>query len=152
MELKKTGKRIVSKGEYVGRWNTKAGEYSVGIILLMFCLAMSLLVCYLLKSTNYMIYHPDTNSIVNTDVTNYIATDVLFAISVVIAAFFSGYSGWLKIKEAKQIDTGIPLTRENATDLPAEETLVRASRNPFLSSRPFCCVRPVRDRRRPPRN
>ncbi len=38
MEPKKTGKRIVSKGEYVGRLSKKTGLSSVGLLLLFFLL------------------------------------------------------------------------------------------------------------------
>jgi hypothetical protein len=46
-------------------------------------------------------------------------------------SLFFGYAGQLAIKEAKQTDPGVPLTRANTANLPAPDSLVRASAEPM---------------------
>jgi|SRR5579871_2372465 len=45
--------------------------------------------------------------------------------------FYSGYVGFVYLRQSRKIDPGIPLTRKVANTLPAEDSLVRASEEPI---------------------
>ena len=127
MELKKTGKQIVSKGEYVGRLGSKAFFSAVGIIMLWFC-AIGVFATICLLFTLFFILYPDLTKM---DVAIRFIIFLSLCLPLVgVVLFLLGYVGRLAIRRGRQVDPGIPFTRENTADLPAEDSLVRASEEP----------------------
>ena len=110
-----TRKKIVSKGAYATQVGNKAGTSVFGLILLFFCLVGAVTTLVALDG----------------------AVGPLTIFTLVGAGLagggtlYLGYLGGRTIKEAVRINTGIPLTRANAADLPAPESLVRASSEPL---------------------
>lgn len=120
MDKQKSGRRIVSREEYLRAMGKKIvlSTYGVGIVLI------GLLT---LIATGWLISWASGGVL-----------DGLLLFLVIILGLGSVLllligKAWLR--EATQIDAGILLTRTNAVDLPAEETLVRASTQPVEKHR-----------------
>ncbi len=118
----KTGKRIVSRREYVARVKEKAYLSSVGAGLCLLCLACLLGICLVFWNTKTL---PNA----------YIPFFMFLVITMVAGAVFTLHIGLRTVKEAKQINIGVLLTRANAADLPAPDSLVRASEEPLQKQR-----------------
>jgi hypothetical protein len=113
-------KRIVSKGRYAALLGRKIGFSTFGLALLFFCLLSALTMVFALV-------------VLRTELNNR-ADKILFPIVTSllgVGALYLGHLGRRTIREAKQIETGVPLTRANTADLPAPDSLVRASAEPM---------------------
>ncbi len=109
----KPGKRIVSKRAYVKAQGQKVGASTFGLLLLFVGFIGLLTIGIVLPST-----------------TSVLAGLLVFG-GVGGASLYLGYLGGRTMKEARQIDPGVPLTRANTADLPAPDSLVRASSEPM---------------------
>lgn len=129
------GKQIVSKGTYAANVGTKVTLSLFGIVLFLlglFCLIISIVV---LVPVLMRMHWSETPGLL-------IAFGMLCGGSLGLLLF-----GKQAVIEAKETDTGIPLTRTNTGDLPAPDSLVRASQEPLQARRRFCCARLPRLRR-----
>ena len=116
--MQKPGRRIVSKGKYAAALGNKAALSSFGVSLTLIGIMGLLCVCLI---TGVLLAH--------------LAVDTFLLLGVFIGVVGSGsstlvYIGVHSIKEARQIDPGLPLTRANTAHLPAPDSLVRASQEP----------------------
>ena len=118
------GSRIVSKSEFAGRLGNKTFTSVVALITLISCLISILLTLGL------------TGAILFGNLRSGAKHESMFAFFG-FAVFLGGcswclwYFGRKFIKEARQIDPGVPLTRASTADLPAPDSLVRASQEPM---------------------
>ena len=122
-KAKKTGRRIVSKGEYIANIGRKGLASSVGAGLLLISL-----ICMLLVGLFVWV-------IVNTTAHGRLDAGLVVIMILFFGILISGavYIFWLGKRElmtTMQIDVGVPLTRANTADLPAPDFLVRASEKP----------------------
>ena len=115
----KLGKRIVSKGRFAlntGKMLALTwlgiGIIGVGIVALLYCILTSQL---LMANTKHL-----------TGMCMLLFT----AAMLIICPLMLIYYGVDAVKTAKQIDIGVPFTRANTADLPAPDSLVRASQEP----------------------
>jgi hypothetical protein len=118
---KQTGKRIVSKGEYmrgvatVTRMHLEViGAFCIGFFLALFSIGM-------LCASFFALFRRDLHT-----------CGICLGISAIQAGmsygiFDAASSIW---KQSQQVDPGIPIHRVNTADLPAPDTLVRASAEP----------------------
>ena len=111
----KSVKRIVSKGQY---FRTLAGKTSLTLMAVVCCLV------FIRISINmaHLIF------------TRPIGLPLSFTMSIVLLPLLvltlGSYNVFRLIATARQLDTGVPLTRANTADLPAPDSLVRASEEP----------------------
>jgi hypothetical protein len=111
-----TGKRIVSKGEYVKAQGKQIAFVSFGLCLLglgalcFICAGLTLLVSYIGFATP--------------------VTTVSTALLLTFASIGAFLTGGLVLEKANKIDPGVPLTLANTAHLPAHDSLVRASAQP----------------------
>ena len=131
--LPATRKRIVSKGEYAKRQSQRAGQGLMGTglyVSAIVCgfLAVSLLVvCW----QALILYKQETDASAGFFLFQLSFLLVFVLLSALCAGtWFLRKSALRIIKQAKEIDTGVPLTRANIADLPAPDSLVRASQEP----------------------
>lgn len=122
-QLQKTDKRIVSKSKYVADLSTKVTVASFGTVIFFVGFMCLLLTCGL---GILMLLH--------------LSWAVLYLFLFAIGILGSGsvallYLGAKIIKEAKETEVGIPLTRANTRDLSAPESLVRASQEPVQAQK-----------------
>lgn len=114
----RTSRKIVSKGRYAATLGAKAS-------LLLIAVGLAILGGIFLYVTYGIIsLLPQIN--------------VSACIGILIILAVGGGAAWLLfwsarqvIVDAKRMDTGVPLTLANTADLPATETLVRASSEPL---------------------
>lgn len=121
--LPKTGKRIVSKREYVLRKAKRTGILTTGTSLLAISGISVVSGMMFLTWLVLVLWHGHYFLPVFT------ASGLLLGSVVVAYGAFRG--GLASLKHAAQIDTGVPLTRANTADLPAPDSLVRASSEPL---------------------
>jgi hypothetical protein len=116
---KQTGKRIVSKGEYARKQGRRLwlGLKSCAALL---CLPALLVVGYFQQ--------PASSGCIQVDPRNGIGYRVFIALFFVPASIFAAKQIF---RDFQQIDPGVPLTRANTADLPAPDSLVRASEEPM---------------------
>ena len=124
LSFEKPKKKIVTKRQYLARMGDKAGTSLFAMILLFFCgLGMLMTLIALIASLfGGILVHGLFPLLV-----------LVFVLAMLgSGSWYLGYLGRRTLKEARQIDTGIPLTRNNIGELEAEESLVRASEQPLL--------------------
>ncbi len=114
----KPRRRVVSKREYAARVGNKAGTALFALIMLFFCGVGVLLSLGVLI---YALFHLQSLKVLPLAIT--------FA-GLLVACLYMGHLGRRTLREARQIDTGVPVTRANTGDLPAPDSLVRASQEP----------------------
>ena len=119
-----TGKRIVSKGEYV-----KAQGKRVSLTLSAICLYLAAAACGMC-ATGLLL--GILGSLVSLDAdlwgaVLYRGMGVLFFGG---ATYFLGKMALAALEQTDDMDSVIPLTRANTADLPAPDSLVRASAEP----------------------
>ena len=123
MQEQKAGKRIVSRGVYASGVSKKAALSSFGIGLLVLS-GLCILVGVLVACTIGWIA-------TNKGITGPLVLATLFVLGcLAYGAHYISRLGVRTINEAKQLDTGVPLTRANAAHIPAAGSLVRASQEP----------------------
>ena len=118
---KSKNKRLVSKGAYVQAQTDRAfmGIVGVGLWAAMALVALlivgcSIILCLLLAEKSF-----------------FVAGGCLLAIiGLALLARMCGRMGLEAMREVNTIDPGVPFTRANTADLPAPDTLVRASAEP----------------------
>ncbi|MCW3100681.1 MAG: hypothetical protein JWL77_6299 [Chthonomonadaceae bacterium] len=113
-----SGKRIVSKVEYIANTAKKAAltSYGAGVLLLGFaCTAITFV------RVVPAIWPKHTSDI-------FTCVAGLGILGIGTAVLF--YYGRKAVQDAINIDTGVPFTRANTTHLPAAESLVRPSEEP----------------------
>lgn len=123
----KTGRRIMSKGEYAKAKGKRAGLGITGycsLLLALVCLGLTIsYLCELLfalpglgmdRKDGQFFYH----------------ITLLILISGA-ATFLFGKLGIIGFRQAGEVKTGVPLTRHTAAHLPAPDSLVRASEQPL---------------------
>ncbi|MCW3100601.1 MAG: hypothetical protein JWL77_6219 [Chthonomonadaceae bacterium] len=113
-EPTKPGKRIVSKGRFVANTGKKAALATYGTAV---CLLGLGAIVVSSVSVLPMLLHEGLLCLVG------IAT-------LGGCCFGLIYLGGKAVKEGKEIDAGVPLTRANTAHLPASDSLVRASSEP----------------------
>ena len=122
----KTGKRIVSKGAYVKAQGQLAGLNVLGIGLLIAATGFGILVVIEIFWTIVAMFsvgqQPDLQNLVMPGIAALILSGI---------AYFCGKAGIHSLNQAQRINPGVPLTRANTADLPAPDTLVRASSEPL---------------------
>ncbi len=143
MEPKTTGRRFVSKGEYVRLQTSRAttSVYGVGYAILgVLCGAATITLTLALA---YHLCFPTRDFLLSRYVVKIRGTDpfseligILFFNSFLLVMFgWSTYElstfGCDLLKKATCLDPGVPFTRANTADLPAPESLVRASEEPM---------------------
>ena len=126
-QAQEPGKRIVSKGAYVKAQGKKVslnllGTVGIGLSLLMGFAAIVPVVFFIGGVCNASTFpgHADA----------YIGQAVVSAFGLLLlAGGILGTAKWGKtaLAHAAELDTGVPLTRANTADLPAPDSLVRAS-------------------------
>ena len=119
----KTGKRIVSKGEYAASvgWKSSLSAFGVGVMgvgIVGIVIAGFLTIDALGAAIKDHI----------SDDINIAAADLLIIGGVSALIFWAGRK---TVRKAKQIDAGTLLTRANTANLPAPDSLVRASAEPL---------------------
>ena len=117
-----TGKRIVSKGEYVRAQGTCAG-----LTLLATC-------CLIIGSICVILY-----GVVAFVVVLDYAYRVILLVLLSTMGLLCFKQGFVLTYQIQKIVPGVPLTRLNTADLPALDSLVRASSNPSRNRRSCCC-------------
>ena len=137
MQESEPDKRIVSKGEYAAKMSKKVtigtfGLFCIGIGALLFCAMCLSLTC----TRNGRL---DIRSIPLT-------------ISFCVFAGVAGYFGTRLFQTAERIEPGIPVTRANTGDLPAPDSLVRASVKSLFKHRKTYCYERRRKHRSGMRN
>jgi len=110
----KLNKRFVSRREYVAKTRHKMALASIGIV--MFCMGFVSIpiICRLFEN---MFQHGYNVSMI----------EVFLACIIPLALPLLGAAA---MKWGRTMDVGIPLTYNNTADLPAEDSLVRASQKP----------------------
>ena len=120
-----TGKQIVSKGEYVRGLSKKAalgvGSTTLAVGCLAACLVAVIYLLYAIQLYRAQLWGSDVGLVVR---------NFLFILGAGGSAVFLFQAAAREQARARRIDPGIPLTRANAADLPAPESLVRASEEP----------------------
>lgn len=117
------GKRIVSKGEYVGKCIERSAETLVGSVFLLIAF-FSIVVAVCVGS--YLLFI----LILMNDSPNNLFAWVFGMGMASILGYGSYVIGSRAIKRADHIEPGLPFTRANTTNLPAPDSLVRASQEP----------------------
>ena len=113
--MQKPVRRIVSKGKYAAALGNKAALSSFGVSITLIGIMGLLCVCLI---TGVLLAH--------------LAVDTLLLLAIFIGVVGGGssvlvYMGICSVQEAREMDPGQPLTRANTADLPAPDSLVRAS-------------------------
>lgn len=114
----KTGKQIVSKGRYAVNLGSKLALTSFGVIVFLiggFCFVCT---CGLFGMGLVRFKWSELPLLVFI---------ILFMGGLSVALLYFGVGA---VKEAKETDSGLPLTRSNTADLPGADSLVRASSEP----------------------
>lgn len=111
----KPRRRIVSKREYAVRVGNKTGTALFAFIMLFFCMVGVVLTSVFLV---FALFHLQSFE------TLFLA--LLFA-ALFAGSLYLGHLGRRTLREARQMDTGVPVTRANTGDLPVSDSLVRAS-------------------------
>ena len=109
----RTGKKIVSKGRYVGAQIKKMWIYFDALAILLF-----------MPMLTYNSALPRRN------LSPFWFTVLMVGITILSVLNFMKIA-ISRFREAKAIDAGVPLTRANSADLPAPDSLVRASSEPM---------------------
>jgi len=130
----KNKKRIVSKGQYVQAQGKRIGIGSAGVGLL-FLSALFALFAFL--SIGFAI------------VTSKVLYGIFVGVVCAAASFQLGSWGLASLRHANTIDPGVPLTRQVADTLPAEESLVRASEEPVQEQQAVLLRAATSDRETP---
>lgn len=124
-----TGKRIVSKREYAAvqakRWSVRIGGAVIFLIaLLLATFGVVPLLLILVRIGN-------TPALPNHNRQHLALAGLSFLILTLFGTVFKlGQWGRNMARQGASIDPGIPLTRHNTADLPAPDSLVRASSKP----------------------
>lgn len=138
----KTGKLIVSKGEYARLQGKRAQASLIGVGSMLLAVLSGFAGASLIAILGYHLYFPTRRFLLDMFVfkSNDHPQDTLINIvlfdggGIVVLfglAYLYGTFGYDQLKEAREIDPGVPLTRSNAADLSAPESLVRASVEPI---------------------
>ncbi len=115
----KPGKRIVSKGEYVKGMGSKFTAILVSIAFI--AAVIYSIVCFA----------PAFSRAISCSLHTILVVPLIFATCLVIGgACMACYFAFVCMVTIKQTDVGLPLTRANTADLPASDSLVRASQEP----------------------
>ena len=117
------GTRIVSKAEYANNVIEKTGRFSTGIIVCLLCLLCAVGIGVVL----FFCVQSFLEHTVSSGMLLFATTLVSF---MIFSVWFTFRLGLRFVKGAKNFDTGIPLTRGNTANLPAPDSLVRASQEP----------------------
>lgn len=128
-ELTKTRKRIVSKGEYVANTGKKAALASYGTTVFLTGIAASAITLFLIMRLLWNLRAVESTSGITLIV---LLTGITGSASYALFCY-----GKKALKEGKDLDAGIPLTRANTGDLPAVDSLVRASQEPIEGQENF---------------
>lgn len=116
-------KRVVSKKAYARNMGRKASTASAGIVLFVISLVAGLMsIGILTEMTSDVLAHrlPLRLSLLMFVITGLLGSGAIFLIRL----------GRRAVREAREIDAGVPLTRGNIGNLPVRESLVRASNQP----------------------
>ena len=120
----KQSRRIVPKKAYARNLSQKAAVASTGVgLLAISLLAMVMAVGILVALVSAVVAH----------ILPFELSLLLFACTAFLGSggFFILHLGRRTIREAKEIEAGVPLTRANIGELPVRESLVRASDEPI---------------------
>ena len=118
------GKRIVSKGEYVGKCIERSAGTLIGSVFLLIAF-FSIVVAVCIGS--YLLF---ILILMNDSPNNLFAWG--FGMGMVSILGYGSYViGSRAIKRADHIEPGLPFTRANTANLPAPDSLVRASAEPL---------------------
>lgn len=123
MQENRPKKRVVSKKAYAKNMGRKASTASAGIMLFVISLVAGLMsIGILIETTSDVLAHRFHLwlSLLMFVITSVLGSGAIFLIRL----------GRRTVKEAKEIDTGVPLTLGNIGNLPVRESLVRASDTP----------------------
>jgi len=122
-KAKKTGRRIVSKGEYAANiaWKGIASSLGAGLLL------MILMCMFLVGLFAWMMVSRTPHGGLNAGL---VLSITLFFGILISAAVYVYRLGKREIMTTLRMDVGVPLTRANTADLPAPDFLVRASEKP----------------------
>ncbi len=128
MQEPKPGKRIVSKGAYAAAEGERVGTgiFGCGMLVLAAFFAWITVsgVVGLAMTIVAFLTRPD----------GLVVVEGLTFLTVFLAGAVATYVLWkggiARMERSEKMDSGIPLTRANVADLPAPETLVRASSEP----------------------
>ena len=143
MEPTTTGKRIVSKGEYVQTQGKRTGLRFWGVCLYGVTLILALQAADCMMALLYFLFHGASK------ILEAILYTILFLITGTGSYFFRK---WAKnaMTRAATLDTGVPFTRANTTDLSAPESLVRASVEPVQEQQAVLLRAAAEKRETPP--
>ncbi len=133
-QVQEAGKLIVSKGEYAKRQSQRAGQGLLGTglyVSAVVCgfLAVSLLVVFWQTLMLYKQKVGTSDDIVIFQLSAMLGFVILSALCA--GTWFFRKSALLILKQAKEMEMGIPLTRANTANLPTLNSLVRASQEPI---------------------
>ena len=119
-----TGKRIVSKGEYVKVQGLRVGLVCFGVTTVLLCLAS---VAFLLTELGRNDHTPPGKRF-----ENQVSWQTMLLVLAIVGAFIYFMNRMTELIGSKvtRIEPGVPLTRANTADLPANDTLVRAGAEP----------------------
>jgi len=118
-------KRFVSRQEYVARKRRKTALSSIGVLI--FCMGVGSIP---------IIYS--------------FADNTFIQIFVSGGSFFLVLLGAAAMKLGRTMDVGVPLTSDNIADLPAEDSLVRASQEPAQEQTPILLRAAISPQSTPP--
>ena len=125
MESEPSGKRIVSKAEYVKAQAKRLGWVCSGIIIVVSVLlvAASILAALSTQNTHFPV------GMRREDYWSLLTVLLSLAFVCIFLRYMSRIENYI-VGKFTSIDPGVPLTHANATHLPAPDTLVRASVEP----------------------
>ena len=118
MTQQEPGRRMVSKEEYIRQIGNKASLSCYGVMLLILAFVCVLTIALIFSVLSGLF---KTHSVY----------PVLVSFILSFGPLYLGYLGVRLLQEASQYPMGVPLTRANTGDLPAPESLVRASEEPL---------------------
>lgn len=124
MQEPEVGKRIVSKGAYVRKQMTRSsnGLFGTGLyVAAVVCGFLVMLWIYSLLDRR----RPESSEGVIL-----LLLECATIVTLSAGAWLFRKSALRILKQARQLDPGVPLTRANVADLPANDSLVRASQEP----------------------
>jgi hypothetical protein len=125
-----TGKRIVSKGEYAKAQRKRAALFSLGVSLIVAALGGILaFASILLPLGRYMREFPEADFVWLYPIIT-VAGLIIFVLAAGLLAHIVRVGAIFMFKKANAIDPGIPIHRVPPADLPAPDSLVRASEEP----------------------
>ena len=139
MEPKTTGRRFVSKGEYVRVQANRATTSVSGLGYAILGVVCGVVTITLTLAFGYHLCFPTRDFLLNRYVVKVRGTDQvseligMLIFNSFILVLFGGLAyemsmfGYDLLRKATRLDPGVPFTSANTADLPAPESLVRAS-------------------------